>query len=82
MWIRWLRASKLDNEEVESVVSDLLTQRLIVKGERKGIRFGKKKVELGTTEIGNKVLNAKKQELKQKRQQIHSLMIMVMALSV
>src|SRR5919108_3696602 len=64
------RATKLDNDEVESIVSDLLTQRLIVKGERKGFIFGKKKVELRITEIGGKLLNVKKQELNQKRQEM------------
>lgn len=64
------RATKLDNEEVESIVNDLLTQRLIVKGERKGFIFGKKKIEVRITEIGSKLLNVKKQELVQKRQEM------------
>jgi len=64
------RATKLENDEVESIVSDLLTQRLIVKVERKGFIFGKKKVELRITQIGSKLLNVKKQELDQKRQQM------------
>ncbi len=64
------RATKLHNHEVESIISDLVTQRLIVKGERKGFIIGKKKVEVGITEIGNKLLNAKKQDLEQKRQQM------------
>src|ERR687888_1294054 len=64
------RATKLDKDEVESIVSDLLTQRLIFKGERKGFIFGKKKVELRITEIGIKLLNVKKQELNQKRQEM------------
>jgi uncharacterized membrane protein YgcG len=64
------RATKLDNDEVESIVSDLLTQRLILKVERKGFIFGKKKVELRITQIGSKLLNVKKQELDQKRQQM------------
>jgi hypothetical protein len=64
------RATKLDNDEVESNVSDLLTQRLIVKGEKKGFIFGKKKVEVRITEIGSKLLSAKKQELEQKRQEM------------
>jgi DNA-binding MarR family transcriptional regulator len=64
------RATKLHNHEVESIISDLVTQRLIVKGERKGFIFGKKKVEVGITEIGNKLLNAKKQDLEQKRQRM------------
>src|SRR5262245_46500487 len=64
------RATKLDNDEVELIVSDLLTQRLILKIERKGFIFGKKKVELRITQIGSKLLNVKKQELDQKRQQM------------
>src|SRR5215467_7276363 len=64
------RATKLDNDEVQSIVSDLLTQRLIVKVERKGFIFGKKKVELRITQIGSKLLNVKKQELDQIRQQM------------
>jgi hypothetical protein len=64
------RATKLPKTEVESIVNDLLTQRLIAKNEKKGFLFGKKKVEMGITEIGIKLLNAKKQELEQKRQQM------------
>ena len=63
-------ASKLDNGEVELIVNDLLTQRLIVKTERKGLIFRKKKLELGITDIGMKLLNAKKEELEQKKQQM------------
>ena len=62
------KATKLPKEEVESIVNDLFTQRLIVKVEKKG--FFKKKVNLGVTEIGIKLLNAKKQELEKKRQQM------------
>jgi hypothetical protein len=63
------RATKLHKDEVESIVNDLLTQRLIVKNEKRGF-FGKKKLETGITEIGIKLLNAKKQELQQKLQQM------------
>jgi len=62
------RATKLNYDEVDSIVSDLLTQRLILKIERKGFIFGKKKVELPITQIGSKLLNVKKQELDQKGQ--------------
>jgi len=62
------KVTKLSREEVESIVNDLFTQRLIVKVEKKG--FFKKKVNLGVTEIGLKLLNAKKQELEEKRQQM------------
>ena len=64
------RASKLDKEQVELIVNDLLTQRLIVKIETKGFIFRKKKLELGITDIGIKLLNAKKEELEQKKQQM------------
>ena len=62
------KVTKLSREELESIVNDLFTQRLIVKVEKKG--FFKKKVNLGVTEIGLKLLNAKKQELEEKRQQM------------
>jgi hypothetical protein len=64
------RASKLDKEQMELIVNDLLTQRLIVKIETKGFIFRKKKLELGITDIGMKLLNAKKEELEQKKQQM------------
>ena len=60
------KATKLPNEEVETIVNDLVVQRLVVKVEKKG--FFKKKVSFGVTEIGFKLLNAKKQELQEKRQ--------------
>jgi hypothetical protein len=62
------KATKLPKEEVETIVNDLMVQRLIVKGEKKG--FFKKKVNLGVTEVGLKLLNAKKLELEEKRQQM------------
>ena len=62
------RAAKLHKEEVELIINDLLTQRLIVKTEKKGWIFRKKKLELGITDVGMKLLNAKKQELEQKKQ--------------
>jgi len=64
------RASKLVKEQVELIVNDLLTQRLIVKIETKGFIFRKKKLELGISDIGMKLLNAKKEELEQKKQQM------------
>lgn len=64
------KAIKLSKDEVELIVNDLLSQRLIVKVEKKGFVFLKKKINLGVTEIGIKLLNAKKQELEEKRQQM------------
>jgi hypothetical protein len=64
------KVTKLKNDEVELVINDLLTQRLIVKIEKKGFIFGKKKIETGITQIGIKLLNAKKQELEKQKQQM------------
>ena len=64
------RAAKLDKGEVELIVNDLLTQRLIVNTEKKGFLFGRKKVQIAITEIGIRLLNVKKQELEQKRKQM------------
>ena len=69
------RLTKLPKEEVESIVNDLFTQRLVVKVEKKG--FFKKKVNLGVTEIGLRLLNAKKQELEKKDSRCNSHLIMV-----
>ena len=62
--------TKLNNEEVQLILNDLLTQRLIVKIQKKGFIFGKKKVEMGITAIGMKLLNTKKQELEEQKQQM------------
>lgn len=62
--------TKLNNEEVQLILNDLLTQRLIVKIQKKGYIFGKKKVEMGITAIGMKLLNTKKQELEEQKQQM------------
>jgi hypothetical protein len=64
------KASKLEIAEVELIANDLLTQRLIVKTERKGLIFRKKKLDFGITDIGMRLLNAKKEELEQKKQQM------------
>ena len=61
------RATKLNKDEVELIVNDLLTQRLIARGEKKSFIFVRKKAYVGITEIGIKLLNSKKQELEQKR---------------
>jgi hypothetical protein len=63
-------ATKLNNEEVQLILNDLLTQRLIVKIQKKRFIFGKKKVEMDITAIGMKLLNTKKQELEEQKQQM------------
>ena len=64
------KASKLDKVQVELIANDLLTQRLIIKTEKKSLIFRKKTLEFGITDIGMKLLNAKKEVLEQKKQQM------------
>ena len=64
------RSTKLNNQEIQFILSDLLIQRLIVKIEKKGFLFGKKKVYMGITDIGMKLLNSKKQELEYQKKQM------------
>ncbi|HJT84609.1 MAG TPA: MarR family transcriptional regulator [Nitrososphaeraceae archaeon] len=59
------KALKMSKEEVELIINDLSTQRLIIKKEKKGF-FGNKKLKISITETGIKILNSKKEELEQK----------------
>jgi hypothetical protein len=59
-----------DAEKIELIVNDLSTQRLIVKSEIRGFFLGRKKTEIRITETGLRLLNAKKQELEQKLEQV------------
>src|SRR5919197_3183824 len=70
-------ATKLQKEEVDLIVNDLFTQRLTVKTEKKSLILRKKKLELGITDIGMQLLNAKKQELHQKNSRCSSPIIVV-----
>ena len=65
------KVTKINNNdaEIELIVNDLLTQRLIVKSEIRGF-LGRKKTEVKITETGLRVLNTKKQELEQKFQYV------------
>ena len=65
------KVTKINNNdaEIELIVNDLLTQRLIVKSEIRGF-LGRKKTEIRITEIGLRALNTKKQELEQKLEQV------------
>jgi predicted transcriptional regulator len=56
---------KINKEEVELIVNDLLTQRLIIKKENRGF-FGNKKIKISITDTGIKLLNSKKEELERK----------------
>ena len=65
------KVTKINNNyaEIELIVNDLLTQRLIMKSEIRGF-LGRKKTEIRITETGLRLLNAKKQELEQKCQDV------------
>jgi DNA-binding PadR family transcriptional regulator len=63
------KATKINDAEIELIVNDLLSQRLIVKSEIRGF-LGRKKTELRITETGLRLLNTKKQELEQKLEQV------------
>jgi hypothetical protein len=58
-----------NNTEVELIVNDLSTHRLIMKSEIRGF-LGRKKTEVRITETGLRVLNTKKQELEQNLEQV------------
>ena len=56
---------KISKEEVELIVNDLSTQRLIIKKEKRSI-FGNKKIKISITDTGIRLLNSKKEELEKK----------------
>jgi len=56
---------KINKEEVELIVNDLLTQRLIIKKENRGF-FGNKKIKISITDTGIRLLKSKKEELERK----------------
>ena len=64
------RISKLSKTEVESIVNDLVFQRLVISVEKRGF-FGRKKNELKISETGTNLLGNKKKELEKKVQELH-----------
>ena len=67
---RIAKTTRLPRDEVELIVNDLSSQRLIIKEEKKRKFFGGKKVEAKVTETGLRMLNSKKQELEEQAQQL------------
>src|ERR671919_1922984 len=65
-----VKSTRLPREEVDLIVNDLSSQRLIIKEEKKRRFFGGKKVEIKVTETGLRILNSKKQELEEQAQQL------------
>jgi DNA-binding MarR family transcriptional regulator len=66
------KVTKLSKDEVELIVNDLQTQKLITKQTKKGF-FGNKKIEAFATETGFKILESKKQELVSKSKYLQQL---------
>ena len=66
------KVTKLSKDEVELIVNDLVTQKILIKNVKKGF-FGNKKVEFHIAETGLKILNSKKQELTEKSQRLQQL---------
>jgi len=63
------RVTKLSKPEVELIVNDLVTQRLVI-GEEKKKLFGGKKLEFSISHTGLQMLNSKKLELEKEAQKI------------
>ena len=66
------KVTKLSKDEVELIVNDLKSQRLITVEVKKGF-FGNKKIETFITETGTRILNSKKEELTYKSQKLQQL---------
>ncbi len=63
-----IKFTKLEKENVETIIEELTIQKLIIQHEKKNLFFGKKKY-YDLTETGLKILNAKNQELEEKMRQ-------------
>jgi hypothetical protein len=66
------KVTKLSKDEVELIINDLKSQRLITVEVKKGF-FGNKKTEIFIAETGTRILNSKKEELTYKSQKLQQL---------
>jgi predicted transcriptional regulator YheO len=66
------KVTKLSKDEVELIINDLKSQRLVTVEVKKGF-FGNKKIESYITETGTRILNSKKEELTYKSQKLQQL---------
>jgi hypothetical protein len=64
------RTTKLTRHEVELIIIDLSSQRLIIKEEKKRRFFGGKKQDIKISDTGMRILHSKKQELEQQAEQL------------
>ena len=69
---RIAKATMSQKSEVELIINDLSSHRLIVKTAKKGF-FGNKKVEVKVNGTGIRLLNVKRKELEQKMQQMQQM---------
>ena len=63
------KVTRLDKAEVEIIVNDLVTQRLVIGAEKKKL-FGGTKLEFSISHTGMQMLSTKKVELQKQAQQI------------
>ena len=66
------KVTKLSKDEVELIINDLQTQKLITIQTKKGF-LGSKKIEVNVSETGFKILESKKQELVNKSKYLQQL---------
>jgi hypothetical protein len=66
------KVTKLSKDQVELIVNDLKSQKLVNVVVKKGF-FGNKKMEFYITETGDRLLNSKKEELTYKSQKLQQL---------
>ena len=66
------KVTKLPKEEVELILNDLVTQKLVIRNIKKGF-FGNKKIEHDIADTGSRVLSTKKRELEEKSQRLQQL---------
>jgi len=64
------KVTKISKDEVEMILNDLATQKLVVTEQKKGL-FGRK-THVRITETGSRVLSFKKQELEEKSRDLES----------
>jgi hypothetical protein len=64
------RTTKLTRQEVELIIIDLSSQRLIIKEEKKRRFLGGKKQDIKISDTGMRILHSKKQELEQQAEQL------------
>jgi len=60
------KVTKLDKAEVELAINDLAAQRLVLASPKKRRLFGRRELQVSTTETGTRLLEEKKRQLEKK----------------